>query len=81
MSQNSKKHFCISFKVYSVFLKNDQLKMLNQMMYSMTLFDNFDFFPYWLDGRPFQNYALLRRRPWPVKSTQVFLISYMYSLM
>ena len=45
MSENSKKHFYISFNVYSVFLKNDQLKMLNRKMYSMTIFDNFDFFP------------------------------------
>ena len=45
MSENSKKHFYISFNEYSVFLKNDQLKMLNRKMYSMTIFDNFDFFP------------------------------------
>ena len=45
MSENSKKHFYITFKVYSVFLKNYLLKMLNRKMYSMTIFDNFDFFP------------------------------------
>ena len=50
------------------------------MMYSMTIFGNFDFFPtgWMVENTPFQNHALLRKS---VKSTQVLLISCMYSLL
>ena len=61
--------------------KNDQLKILNRMMNSITIFGNFDFFPtdWMVENTPFQNQALLRKRLWSVKSTQAFFISYMYS--
>ena len=73
--------YCLSD--YSVFLKNDQLKIFNRVMYSMIIFGNFDFFS---TGRmeentPFRNHALLRIRPSPVKSTQALLIFYMYGLL
>ena len=49
------------------------------MMYSMTIFGNFDFFPtgWMVENTPFQNHVLRKS----VKSTQVLLISYMYSLL
>ena len=44
---------------------------------------HFHFFPtgWMVENKSFQNHALLRKRPWSVKSTQVFSISYMYSLL
>ena len=59
------------FSNYSIFVKNYQLKILNRMTYSITIFGNFNFFPtaWMVEYMPFRNHPLLRKSPWPVKST------------